>query len=383
MELFAFDRFFFGALLIGFVASMLVMAQVEARNRKRAKKAHAKDAAAVGLLCLEPKQRYQLWRAELLVWAKDDGTREGLEAWIERWRGIPHEKPRKSIEITLEDGTSIQKPLNVKPPEKQPDFIDTLAGAGDQAILRFFQKNREQIRRMIFKGRTSGVATIDLPKYQKGQWLRICGELSIVEDIVGTEVWYRDFHGAHIEPIVSDRIKPAVPRAGEWWRKLKTCALQTGGVALEPHQIPEDGPCGRCIYEPVNFGRGITSGIMRTTSDGPREFTVPRFGLGQWVRCKTQDERFGGQLMQVRKLPTRDEGFICATDHQSFAVVDVDALEPAFPRKNEWWRIAKPCSHPTAIFTPKQPIQFLEDDAYCKSCTWEPVNFGRGEEAKS
>lgn len=286
MELFAFDQFFWGALLIGFVASLLVMAQVQARNRKRLRKKREKDAAdaaAVGLLCLEPKQRYEMWRAELMVWAKDNGSREGLEAWIERWRDIPHEKP-------------VEK-------KSEPIMPKGVLRAGVDAAVKDCE-----------------VTVLDVVTSENGV------------------AKHRRVEFTAPEPITSDRVKEAVEKV------LR------------------------------DIGWPMTE-LMKTTSDGPRALTAPKFRIGQWVRCKTQEEMFNGRLMRIREYG-QDGFFLCEYEPDCTAMVYVDALDVALPRKGEWWTCSEPCcDHPA-------PWQSKVDTMFPTPHHIVPVNFGRGEEGK-
>lgn len=200
-------------------------------------------------------------------WVEYDGSRDGLQHWLNVWRDKPWE----------------QKPPKEKAEHEKPlqDPVLELCRMAESSFVKYVERNRDQVRQIITKGRTSGVAT-----------------------------------------------------------------------------------------------------LMQTTSDGPRTLAQPRFIGGQWVRHSC------GDLLMLRRWDPEVQKWDAygpppaGSTIPSARIVGENVFDEAFPRKGEWWRIAKPCAHPAASFSPKVPIQFLDDGACCKSCLWEPVNFGRGEDHK-
>jgi len=227
------------------------------------------------------------------------------------------------------------------------------------------------------------------PIFKLGDWVRIPGgELAQVVGIqspggyepliqVATRVVPRAF------PLVPrafppSRLVQALPRKGEWWKKRKCSTIHH----LERDHFWADRPvcweyddshpgvieavkCG-CLA-PVNYGRGTS-----TISDEP-----PKFQPGQWCRIRPSYRGMGllAQIIGRSHLEgPGDERYEMMTADGQMELGD-NALEPALPRKGEWW---------TDNVWYASPVCWRQDDdrscvaAEVKLGRIVPVNFGRG-----
>jgi len=224
--------------------------------------------------------RYELWRKELKAWTDNDGTQAGLNALLDRWYGVSHEKPANKVEAMAWDLEDIGLMAPDKPKEESKfTFKDSSVPLATKDWKDPFYNTTDDCycgcppaldipgckcpchpREIAWRKNVFEV----VPPFKVGQWVRVKRSDPIyAEDLVKVEAYPLEFGSVLVSSVNGGRpvlrasdCEPALPRAGEWWRKIKTCAIQGESVPLEPHQIPPSGPCGRCVYEPVNFGRG-------------------------------------------------------------------------------------------------------------------------------
>jgi hypothetical protein len=138
-----------------------------------------------------------------------------------------------------------------------------------------FNSFKETIMRMVVAGCPAGEPGVaGWMKYEQGQWVRVkrptspaVGQIGRVTEMKAGEirviVHSRD-NGSFLVGLSSMELEAALPKVGEWWRRLK-CGIHQGLYGgevligpdcewwLSPSRL-EDWRCG-CI-EPVNFGRG-------------------------------------------------------------------------------------------------------------------------------
>ncbi len=238
-----------------------------------------------------PERRYAVWRAELARWVEEDGSQSGLDRFLERWRGVPHEKPKPSapaeqvflVHGTTSDGQRKFTEFKLADPSGYITIdseaqMDQLLNGGDPAMLRFIQRNREKVGNAlgvpVFKGPLPGDED---SKFKPGQWVRITsgpglhafkGELFKVERKGFGSAYY--LIGLDSKPVAyEDEMERATPHSGEWW-VWNTCAECKDWLSDRPEwtfgpspiesYLPNDHPtCKRALHGccvPVNFGRG-------------------------------------------------------------------------------------------------------------------------------
>lgn len=217
--------------------------------------------------------RYELWRAELDRWVNEDGTQEGLDRFLERWTGVPHEKP--------------------KPIAPANNEVDKLIDCGDSAFLKFVEKNRDQVQQVIGMdvarlGSEATVVKVDGPegtifcttaggkselaaqpkparRFKTGQWVRTTYSGSLCRLLswdIPSSTWFiacAENEGKGWTAKLGEHyLEPALPREGEWWRVKKGCGRPFNGEAEFTYGgIRVAGEvCTTCNWVPVNFGRG-------------------------------------------------------------------------------------------------------------------------------
>lgn len=227
---------------------------------------------------VKPGSAYERWRAELREWVEKGGGQEGLQALLDRWDGVPHEKPKAPppfvvLKSRMAGLTTLAKKWEEKfggaekaqlPPfdkfdyvYKAPEQIAEMLGGGESAAARFIERNRKEVQRRLF-GAT--------PPFKVGQWVRFTakdncwpGRLALVKSVD------RQYVSVRLSENESDNAKvdacwlePTLPRAGEWWRIVKACTANLAGRSenLNPFKVDQNWGNCTCVVEPVNFGRG-------------------------------------------------------------------------------------------------------------------------------
>lgn len=115
------------------------------------------------------------------------------------------------------------------------------------------------------------------------------------------------------------------------------------------------------------------------------EAAAAKFMAGQWVRGKRSDPVLADDLLRL--VVETNRGFWRMETAAGHCVTaSLDSVEPALPRKGEWWRVKRPCGPASSELNANLLELTMKGicitDFFCKGCVWEPVNFGRGGEAK-
>lgn len=238
-----------GAGAIGMIAFCALLKLILDRNCARhldPASVEVEKAPQDARAAMTAEQRYVLWRAELGRWVDLDGTSEGLDALLERWRDVPHDKRKKQIELTISNKGVVGV---------QPKITFTAKK------LRADIKLDEPLK-PIEDYPDVGVGIV-VAKFKPGDWVRFIsgpgvlafpGQLFKVEGLIFGAY---SLIGFDSKPVAYEsEMELAIPRAGEWWRISRQCAgPQYQGS--EPHKIlPNFNPCDLCTWEPVNFGHG-------------------------------------------------------------------------------------------------------------------------------
>lgn len=228
--------------IVGALICMIVEALL---NKFLADPPKAEDPAPCeDLAGLSPQESYDLWRRELTEWTNCDGTSEGLEEMLERWRDIPHSKPKQVIVVDLAK-------------DKDETVVAKLGVQGDNWVW-WYEKAKE-LQTLSDRLYPRG----DAAKFKVGQWVRWNGELFCVcafsadPDLVICQGRDRAIR------IAEASLEQAVPRKGEWWTKTK---------CFDPSHYSDPGPqiaegwsdshspgwamARHGCLSPFNFGRG-------------------------------------------------------------------------------------------------------------------------------
>jgi len=261
-----------------------------------------KDGGGTGAVAPLPveslaEQKRQAWRE----WVEKDGSQAGLEAFLEEWRDVAIEKPKliagmdvasKRKDVTVLEFVETKNGIathhrvefeDIVGPKITAEKIAALAkqylpqpllsgiaayGAhpgNDAAVRTFFERNWDRMRGSTLSAEEAKQIAFELKEgFKAGQWVRGRRTSALYADdlmkVLKVDAYFEwllvEGSAGQQMGVKPDEIEPALPRPGEWWRKTKTCALGLEIKPFHPHQIPSTGPCGRCLYEPVNFGRG-------------------------------------------------------------------------------------------------------------------------------
>lgn len=410
--------------------------------------------------------RYELWRKELAAWTDHDGTQAGLNALLDRWYGISHEKPENKVQALAWDLEDVGLIAKEEPkPEGEiihdvtiPDPLQKKTGPTQYARCEMYSKKgggitvvrngmelswpESSIVRVAILGEVAKPKSpsfynavddcycgcppaLDIPGckcpchpreipwtknvfeiaskiskeakashdaaiagvnedptawsytrkdgvvFRKGQWVRITGDRGLA---VGFErmlfqvdrplapygLMVRGLDG--LVAVSDHEIEHAVPHTGEWWISAETGGARAYRVGSHHDRGWLDRMALKGEIVPVNFGRGLES---------------PRFKAGQWVRVVRGPHT--GKLAMIFSAWERtcdaamEPGVGC-----NGPAFRYEEIEPAAPLKGEWWRKIRTCHFGTPDATPFE----IGSSGPCPRCTYEPVNFGRGEEAK-
>jgi len=262
----------------------------------------------------------------------------------------------------------------------------------------FTKPDWEQLEK-DYQGSLEIIKPDNKPKFKARQWVRHkpTGELGYLSTWSSSGYhWWTTIGGGAFTSL-EEEWEESFPRKGEFWNYLKCkdhpklrniprLEWKFDSHEAPSHVIKSIKELLRCeCLVPENFGKGEEHIRFKTNSNEtmtergglPISTYKPKFKEGQWVRGKNKGELVrvtgngseGHFDYQVR----REDGCLwCVYDHE---------IEPALPRKGEWWRYKKCYRASHASSTPFPVTEWNEENTdwtYVKCCL-EPVNFGKGE----